>query len=219
MASCSKAKLRLRPGPDLRRSRQPPTGRCRPAHRVQHRLRAVKAHLGQEHRGHGLAHGGLGDGDLVAALVQRFAGRIDAEGDQIILDPGLDGHRRIGGDGRTQFLGDGPLDPLRRGPGVIDLRGLADRLDLDRLIWAQDVGPGNLRARLSSCARCMARNPPMRARTRVAPRSIRLARRTSDQSPVTVTPPGWITGCQPKAAASAAKGASSPGVATRKISK
>ena len=54
-----------------------------------------------------------------------------------------------------------------------------------RRIWLQ----GTLCARLSSWARCIARNSATRASTRTAPRSSRLARQTSGQPPVTVTPP------------------------------
>ncbi len=109
--------------------------------------------LPQEERCHGLAHRRLADRLLVAALVQKFARAVDAEGAEIVLDAGLDAEIGIGRDGRAKFLADRRRDALRGGPGMIDARLAAGDVDAQRNVAAQCRGPGNLRARLSSCAR------------------------------------------------------------------
>src|SRR5688572_11520453 len=79
---------------------------------------------------------------------------------------------------------------------------------------------GTLCARLSSWARCIARNSATRASTRTAPRSSRFARQTSGQPPATVTPPRIGAGpWKPFSRASATSADSRPGAVTRKISK
>ena len=84
-----------------------------------------------------------------------------------------------------------------------------------------NVSPqGNLRARLSSWAKCITRNDPIRANTRFAPRITKLARQTSGQPPVIVTPPLDATGlAKPCCRASSANTLSSPGAVAKNISK
>ena len=71
---------------------------------------------------------------------------------------------------------------------------------------------GNFRARLSSCARCIARNAPTRTSTFDAPRSHRFARHASGHPPRKDTPPGSVpVTSNPISPASAASAPSSPG--------
>ena len=68
----------------------------------------------------------------MAALVQGFSGRIQAEGDKIILDPRLYHHRGVSRDRRAQFLGDSAFDALRGRTRMIDAAGLAGGFHPDK---------------------------------------------------------------------------------------
>ena len=63
-----------------------------------------------------------------------------------------------------------PFNPLTGGAGVINARLATGGFDLDGDIGAQKSDQGNLRARLSSWARCTAGKLPIRTKTLLAPR-------------------------------------------------
>ena len=147
--------------------------------------------------------------------------------------------RIIGGTARGLHL-----SPLGEGDAAAHLRPTSDRVRESIFNLLINGGYGNplrgarvldvfagtgalgLEALSRGAASCMfvdtdaAAVKAIRAKTRLAPRSTKLARQTSGHPPETVTPPTTTaTSRKPASAASSAKAGSSPGATDRNISK
>ena len=116
---------------------------ARSAHRIEQRFGAVIAAFAQEQRRHGLPHRGGVQRLLVAALVQRLAGGIDADGADVVLDPHHHHDLRLGRERRAKGFADRGLDALGGGAAVVDARPGAGGLDAEWRVRAQDAGPGH----------------------------------------------------------------------------